>query len=1253
MATTFSDTVNAYYLAYYGRPADPAGLAYWTSVLEKSNGDASSIVSAFSTSAEATARFGGASASDRISDVYQQLFGRAPDKAGLDYWTKAIESGQMSVANAAINIMNGAQKTDEQTSTLRQQVAADFTAEVKASGVAYDGAAAIEAARVLISAVNADSKPADLANLVKAGASLVQTAHDNPDVIKALANGGDLSAVLNTASGKADPVAVVQAMASIGKAALTDSAGLSSLLQGGGMSGLLNSLPAGTSVKDVVTAVSNGGLSAGADVAKPPVDVPVTPPVVITPPTIAFVGAHGEDLPADTTLVANSIWYFIDVHGIPSGAHTTVFEVATAASPNVWQEVPEDIDLADGTYFVRYTVKDAAGNSGSSNALKLVMDHSVPFLNMALAEDTGTSSADRISSKGAVKISGLHANETWFYSFDNKSWVQGTADANGQATIADSGAIGKQSLVVRTLENVNGNSQFTSTALNYTIDKTAPGQGLKLVSVGGTAGAHTELAKGDVVFSYTGTIDLTKAEALFYRINTNIWSSANGTIIDDVNKTVTFKDVDLSHGPVQIVIQTKDTAGNVLDLTTTVTGPADTTAPAAPTLALAVDSGPSATDHITNSSAIKVSGLEAGTTWEFSYDKGAHWTLGTSLVVNGSANLDTGATGAQTVMVRSTDSSGNVSAVSSLDYTAYKYLSGYLQVTGKGGPEITSNTLGLKFNVMLSGHTDGVTTTYQVSSTGQADSFTAWDPAHSPADGTYYFRATGSDLAGNTFTSNVLTVHLDNTAPPAPTGVALQSDSGIAGDGITDNGNFIVSGLQKDVLWQFSSDGQTWYQGVPPDANGNATGFAQSTGEQTLQVRTYDAAGNTSEPVTLHFTLDNHLNALNLSLNGADPTSHQLQTTASAPDLVFSYTGTINAGDTFDYTPEFMGDDKSTWTKIDGAMIDTQNKTITLPNFDLSHGDVFLTLRGVDAAGTMHYQASIDGPYTSYFTSYSAAGLKILLSAQSTAQLYVTDGANSPVQVKTLDANGDLNNSQQGTMVGEQSTAIKGVLGAGHDTSHLSAPELNGSSIYAFGTSAGETLSGNLVWGFGGDDTINPTADASAYRATISGGAGADTIHTETLSSQMMYGSTQESFLAADGIAAHGFDTVYVGNGALTRFSDGFSFEGLKLGNEVLIVTGAASFSGSETGTDLLAAMNTALAGKLQTGADVLPALISFGADGAGDTVNFLVVDANNDGHIGSEDYVIKVVGSIDSTSSSTQNGNGMVFLDTHVNIIL
>ncbi|WP_296944503.1 hypothetical protein [uncultured Massilia sp.] len=37
MASTYDSTINSFYLAYYGRPADPAGLAFWTDAIADGN----------------------------------------------------------------------------------------------------------------------------------------------------------------------------------------------------------------------------------------------------------------------------------------------------------------------------------------------------------------------------------------------------------------------------------------------------------------------------------------------------------------------------------------------------------------------------------------------------------------------------------------------------------------------------------------------------------------------------------------------------------------------------------------------------------------------------------------------------------------------------------------------------------------------------------------------------------------------------------------------------------------------------------------------------------------------------------------------------------------------------------------------------------------------------------------------------------------------------------------------------------------
>ena len=1050
MATSYTDTVNAFYLAYYGRPADPAGLAFWVDSLDKSKGDVSAISNAFATSTEATARFGSATVTDRVVEIYQQLFNRAPDKAGLDYWTDAVTKGQVSLAGAALDIMHGAQTADAQLSTLRQQVAAQFTAEVAASGVAYDGNAAVAAARVLISAVTADTKTSDITTLVKASASLVQTAHDNPAIITALASGGDLTALLSTASGKADPVGMVQALASLGKAALTDSAGLSSLLHGGGVAGLLNALPAGTTLQDVTAAVNSGGLAAGTSVVNPP--VVVVPPVVIAP-TIAFTGADGKDLPADTTLVANSYWYFVAIHGKPSGA-TTTFQVSTNGSD--WNAMEEDVELADGSYSIRYIITDAAGNSGTSNALKLVMDHSVAYPTVQLTLDSGTTANDRITNNGQVKIDGMHPNEAWAYSFDGKTWTAGTSDASGAGTIAAGDGDGVKNLQIRTLEKVDGKSQFTSTTFKYTLDTSAPGQDLKLASIEGAAAGstHTEVAQADVVFSYTGAIDLTKGEALFYRINSNDWSRADGTIIDNVNKTITFKDVDTTHGPVQIALETKDAAGNVLDLNVTVDGPKDT------------------------------------------------------------------------------------------------------------------------------------------------------------------------------------------TPPPAPTGLKLVKDTGIDGDGITANGQFTVSGLQKGVLWQYSSNGKDWYQGQPAGDDGSATGYAME-GAQTLQVRTIDQAGNTSDSLALKITVDYHRPADGLVLdhigpNGAVGDNH---TALPQADLVFKYSGEIRAGDSFAYNTDNTIDAK--WTAIDAGQIDTVAKTITISGLDLSKADAFITIRGTNAAGTdAYYQQTIDGPFTSYSAVSTVDGLNVMLhSAQ--AHLYLTDGSNPAVQLHSTNDSGDLVAGQWVTF-GAQTTVMKGVVGLGYDA----ASQTLQAGTYAFGTDGIDTLSGTQVFGFGGDDLITATGNATYRSSTVAGGAGADMIHTETSSSEILFGA-HDSFIAAGSSVAHGYDTIFTSTGASSSFTEVLTFANTQFG-DFYKLTGT-QFDAAASGDALLASLSLAVASSFKADTAGQLALISAGVDGSGNAINFLVADSDKDGHIGSADVVVKIVGSVEGAGAYTSNGSASFSFGTHV----
>lgn len=267
--STHDSTVNSFYLAFYGRPADPAGMKYWSQQLANNNGDFGTIVDAFANSEEALTRFGNASAADRITDIYSQLFNRAPDTDGMAYWMNAINKGQASMADVALSILRGARGSDATLSQLRQQAADAFTAEVEASGTQYDGYASIEAARVLVRAVTPNATQADLDTLVKSSVSFADTATKTPKVVEAIAVNTTLLALFDTTRGNGDPVALAQALSDTAKAAAGDPVTLESLLRGGGMDKVLKVMPTEATLKDVVVALGKGGLPAAVEVVYP------------------------------------------------------------------------------------------------------------------------------------------------------------------------------------------------------------------------------------------------------------------------------------------------------------------------------------------------------------------------------------------------------------------------------------------------------------------------------------------------------------------------------------------------------------------------------------------------------------------------------------------------------------------------------------------------------------------------------------------------------------------------------------------------------------------------------------------------------------------------------------------------------------------------------------------------------------------------------------------------------------------------
>jgi hypothetical protein len=83
------------YFAYFLRIPDYAGLQYWIGQF-KAGSSLATISQAFASSGEFVARYGALGNSQFVTLVYNNVLGRAPDAAGLSFWTGQLNSGAMS-----------------------------------------------------------------------------------------------------------------------------------------------------------------------------------------------------------------------------------------------------------------------------------------------------------------------------------------------------------------------------------------------------------------------------------------------------------------------------------------------------------------------------------------------------------------------------------------------------------------------------------------------------------------------------------------------------------------------------------------------------------------------------------------------------------------------------------------------------------------------------------------------------------------------------------------------------------------------------------------------------------------------------------------------------------------------------------------------------------------------------------------------------------------------------------------------------
>lgn len=164
-ASTYFAQVQQLYIAYFGRPADPVGQNYWATQIDAANGSIASLIAGFSASTESAALFGNKSTIDKVTAIYQNAFGRAPEPAGLAYWVAQLDSGKVSQAQASWTIQQSAGPGDAAAVQNKLTAAQAFTAQIDTTAEiqGYQGAAAADSARKFLAAVTQDNATATAA----------------------------------------------------------------------------------------------------------------------------------------------------------------------------------------------------------------------------------------------------------------------------------------------------------------------------------------------------------------------------------------------------------------------------------------------------------------------------------------------------------------------------------------------------------------------------------------------------------------------------------------------------------------------------------------------------------------------------------------------------------------------------------------------------------------------------------------------------------------------------------------------------------------------------------------------------------------------------------------------------------------------------------------------------------------------------------------------------------------------------------
>ncbi|PVE06071.1 hypothetical protein H663_020055, partial [Limnohabitans planktonicus II-D5] len=737
------------------------------------------------------------------------------------------------------------------------------------------------------------------------------------------------------------------------------------------------------------------------------------------------------------------------VTGAEAGA-TLEYSNNNSTTGTVWAST---YAATEGVNNVQVRVTDTAGNQ-RAQSFSFTLDSTAPTAPIiTLVCDSGSSATDRLSRNGLISVT-AEAGATLEFSTNGSTWTTTFAAAEGANT------------VMARVTDAAGNVS-SSSSLSFTLDSTAP----VAPTVGLFCDSGTATGTATDKVSNNGTLSLSSPEAgglIEYSTNGVLWAT-------------TFV---AAEGNNAVKIRITDAAGNV-GATADYSFTLDSTAPGAPVVTLACDSGALGTDQISQNGTLTVSLPDTALALEYSTN-GSSWT---STFAAGEGN--------NTVKVRAVDAAGNLSAVSTLNFTVDKTIHKPVVTlgcdTGIVGDTITS--LG---EISVSNADSDAQVRYSRDNVSWSTTFAAAEGSN-----TVYVRV--NDAAGNVSTSDALNFYLNTRAGTFTARLDNASNSGSLSDSLTHDDTPSISGSGKE--------GATVEVTMPAPLDGSAAEVFLTTVDVNGMWSVTAGKPIASGTVTVVYTEPNSAVSSSASISilidkdiSTPVLSLVCDTGSSASDKI-SQVGSLGlAGVDAGVTIEFSTDGTvwtSTYSAAEGAntvrarVLDGAGNVATsnVLNFTLDTTAATPTLNvnavtGDDAIGPL--DASQASTILSGTSTLTQAGDLVTLGLNGQTYSGTVDAfGNYSIAVDTQDLVDDADHKIDARVTGVDLAGNTGTVTVGHLYSvDAVAPSVQSLVLDKPSLKAGETAQVTLT--FSEKVTAFDLADLSADNAVLSQLASAD-----------------------------------------------------------------------------------------------------------------------------------------------------------------